>query len=343
MGSHGGATPEGQTALLAEYGVSPETLQVPVRASMEVRLAGKTTQGAEVFLSAEALDADGLIILNRVKPHTDFTGEIGSGILKMLSIGLGKRVGAASLHASASRYGHESVLLEAGRLACRTLPVIGAVAIVENQRHTPAILEVVLAPDIERRERELMAEARRLMPSIPFDDIDLLIVDWLGKNISGAGMDPNVIFRGVQGYSSDLSGMTAKPVIRRIFVRDLTPESRGNAIGVGLADFTSGRLARAMNREVTFVNSLTSLTHQCAKLPVHFEHDAETIACALSTLALPPGVTPRVVQIQDTLNLGNLRVSENLLPEVESRGNLTILGPAEEMSFDSEGRLAPAG
>ncbi len=343
MGSHGGATPEGQAALLAEYGITEEVLGVPVCASMEVRVAGKTTHGAEVFLSAEALGADGLVIINRVKPHTDFAGEIGSGILKMMAIGLGKRVGAASLHASAGRYGHESVLLEAGRIAWRALPVIGAVAIVENPRHEPAIIEVIPGPDIESREKRLMVEARRLLPLIPIDDIDLLVVDWLGKNISGAGMDPNVIFRSVQGYSSSLSEMRTKPVIRRIFVRDLTPESRGNAIGIGLADFTSSRLARAMDREVTFLNSVTALTHQCAKMPVHFERDADTIASAVSTLALPAGVEPRVVQIQDTLNLELMRVSENLLGEVEGRSDLLILGPPAEPVFDSEGRLAPVG
>jgi hypothetical protein len=343
MGSHGGATPEGQTGLLAEYGVTETALGVPVRAAMEVRQVGQTAEGADIYLSVEALDADGVIVVNRVKPHTDFSGELGSGLLKMLAIGLGKRVGATSLHASASRLGHEAVLLGAGRLALRTLPVLGGVAIVENQRHETAIVEVLLPGDLERREKELLVQARRLMPGLPVDDIDLLIVDRLGKNISGAGMDPNVIGRGVQGYSSALAEMKAKPVIRRIFVREMSPESRGNAIGVGLADFTSARLVRALDREATFINSITALTHQCAKIPPHFERDRDTIGFAVATLALRAGNVPRVVHIRDTLSLERLAVSENLRPEIEAQAAIEITGPAAEMRFDEEGQLEPVG
>ena len=341
MGSHGGATPEGQTTLLAEYGVTETDLGVPVCASLEVELVGKTAEGAEVFLSVEALKADGVIVVNRVKPHTDFTGDLGSGLLKMLAIGLGKRIGATSLHASASRYGHESVLLQAGRIALGRLPVVGGVAIVEDQRHQTALLEVLLPEVIEKREKELLIEARRLMGKLPFDDIDLLIVDRIGKNISGAGLDPNVVGRGVQGYSSATADMKTKPVIRRIFVADLTPETHGNAIGVGMADFTTARLARGMDAKATYINSITALSHQCAKLPMHFERDTDTLAAAFATLALPSGITPRVMHIKDTLNLETLAVSENFASELDSRADLARLGPSEELRFDSDARVVP--
>jgi hypothetical protein len=343
MGSHGGATPEGQTALLAEYGVSERELGAPVRASMEVRLVGRTEQGAEVFLSVEALDSDGVIVINRVKPHTDFSGGLGSGLIKMMAIGLGKRTGATSLHATASRYGHETTLLHAGRLALGALPMLGGVALVEDQRHQTAMIEVLQPNEIEAREKELLVEARRLMAKLPFDDIDLLLVDRIGKNISGAGLDPNVVGRGVQGYSSAPTEMTGPPVIRRIFVGSLTPETRGNAIGVGMADFTSSRLARAMNAEATFINSLTALSHQCAKMPIHFERDSDTLERALATLALPAGAAPRVMHIQDTLNLETLAVSENFRTELESRRDLEITGPLAELRFDPAGLLVPIG
>jgi len=340
MGSHGGATAEGQTEILAGYGVSETKLGVPVRASMEVRQVGQTPEGAAVFSSVEALEADGLVVINRVKPHTDFTGELGSGVMKMMAIGLGKHTGAASLHASASRHGHEKVLLHASRVALAALPVIGGIALVENQRHETARLEVLRPSEIERREKELLVEARRLMPLLPFDDVDLLIVDFLGKNISGAGMDPNVIGRWVQGYTSALSEMKTKPVVRRLFVRDLTPESHGNAIGLGMADFTSSRLARAMDGRATFINALTALTQQCAKVPVHFESDRETIERALATIPLDAGVAPRVMQIRDTLNLETTRLSEAYRAEIEARADLQILGPAAPMEFDGQGKLA---
>ena len=343
MGSHGGATPEGQTSVLAEYGISEEKLGVPIRATMEARLVGKTAQGADVFLSVEALDADGVIVVNRIKPHTDFSGALGSGLIKMLAIGLGKRIGATSLHASASHYGHETVLLQAGRIALGALQVVGGVAIIEDERHHTAILEVVTSGEIEKREKELLIDARRLMPKLPFDDIDLLIVDRMGKNISGAGLDPNIVGRGVQGYSSATADMKTKPIVRRIFVGDLTPETRGNAIGVGMTDFTSARLVRAMDQKSTFINSLTALSHQSAKIPVHFERDTETIGCALTTLALPQGIEPRVMHIADTLNLETLEVSENYREEIESHQALEMTGPPEEMRFDDAGQVVPVG
>jgi len=196
-----------------------------------------------------------------------FTGALGSGLVKMCVIGLGKRAGAAAMHAGASRFGYERVIRRVARAILGSAPILGGVAILENQCHDTAKL-VVLAPEnFESGEADLLVESRQLMPSLPFDELDLLIVDRLGKNISGAGIDPNVTGRWVHGYSSLLArGDRPAPFIRRIFVRDLSPETHGNAIGIGLADFTTTRLVRSMDQRVTYLNVLTALSPHCAKI-----------------------------------------------------------------------------
>ena len=341
MGSHGGATPEGQTALLADYGITEAQLGVPIRASLEVAHLGKGEEGSDVYFSEEAGRADGVVIINRVKPHTDFGGCLGSGILKMMVVGLGKRVGAANFHACASRRGYEAVLRASARVTLRSAPILCGVAIVENQRHETAKLQVILPAEMEARELELFAQAREWMPKLPFQDLDFLIVDRLGKNISGAGMDPNVIGRGVHGYSSLLGDRSASPVIRRLLVRDLTPETHGNAIGIGMADLTTSRLVRSIDQRVTAINALTALTLQCAKIPIHFETDREAISRALDSLALGDPREARVVRIADTLSLEHLEVSEAYLGTVRARRDLVALGEPQEMSFDAQSNLMP--
>ena len=341
MGSHGGATPEGQTALLADYGITEAQLGVPIRASLEVAHLGKGEEGSDVYFSEEAGRADGVVIINRVKPHTDFGGCLGSGILKMMVVGLGKRVGAANFHACASRRGYEAVLRASARVTLRSAPILCGVAIVENQRHETAKLQVILPDEMEARELELFAQAREWMPKLPFQDLDFLIVDRLGKNISGAGMDPNVIGRGVHGYSSLLGDRSASPVIRRLLVRDLTPETHGNAIGIGMADLTTSRLVRSIDQRVTAINALTALTLQCAKIPIHFETDREAISRALDSLALGDPREARVVRIADTLSLEHLEVSEAYLGTVRARRDLVALNEPQEMSFDAQSNLMP--
>jgi len=214
------------------------------------------------------------------------------------------------------------------------------VAILENQRHETERVVVLPREEIERGERALLLEARRLMPSLPFDEIDLLIVDRLGKNISGAGMDPNVTERWVEGYSSSLArGERPSPFIRRIFVRDLTPETHGNAIGIGLADVTTSRLIRAMDPRITYVNALTALTPQCAKIPIHFETDREAIEMTMKSLALSDWQAARVVRILDTLSLEAMQVSESLCPAHKARTELEATSPLREMEFDGGGNL----
>jgi hypothetical protein len=341
MGSHGGATPEGQVRLLADYGVTEERMGAPIRPAMDVERLGVTADGVEVLWSAEAVRSDGVVVVNRVKPHTDFYSEtLGSGLLKMMVVGLGKRAGAANFHAAAMRLSYEKVLATAARVALAKAPVLCGVAVVENHFHDTARLEVLLPEEFESREPELFRDARRLMPRIPFDDIDLLIVDRLGKNISGAGMDPNVTGRGIHGTLALPGGQSAKPEVRRLFVRDLTAESHGNAVGVGLADFTTTRLVNAMDKQVSFMNALTALSLQSVKVPIHFESDRECVVRALESLAIDDTRRAKVARITDTLSLERLRASEAYLEEIRGRSDLEIVGDCVEPQFDAAGNLA---
>jgi len=340
MGSHGGATPEGQREVLESYGITEEAMGVPIRASLEVRQLGASEDGIPVFCSVEALSADGIVLINRIKPHTDFSGALGSGLLKMSVIGLGKRAGAAAMHIAASRIGHERAIRGMARVLLRAAPILGGVAIVENEFHDTARLTVLAREAMETDEDALLAEARALMPSLPFEEIDLLIVDRIGKNISGSGMDPNVIGRGVQGYSGSLmrEGRPA-PFIRRILVRDLTPDTHGNAVGIGLADITTTRLVRAMDERVTFINALTAMAPQSAKVPIHFETDREAIDMALGSLAIPDTSAALVVRIADTLSLAEMEVSEGLWADASANARLTAVRDAREMEFGADGNL----
>jgi len=342
MGSHGGATPEGQERVLAEYGITRQALGVPFETSMEVRPIGKTPGGRDIVFSVPALQSDGIVVINRVKPHTDFYGTLGSGLQKMLAIGLGKHVGAANAHGAASRLGHEAVIRETAKVILEAAPVLCGVAILEDQHHQTADIQVIEADEIVERENALLAKARSLMPTLPFEEIDLLIVDEIGKEISGTGMDTNVIGRGVLGYFASLApDNSMKPRVFRIFVRDLTVATHGNGIGIGLADFTTSRAVKALNLRSMYVNALTSLGLPTAKIPMYFDTDREALATAFTSLASPSKGELRVARIVNTLNLDRMLVSEALAQEVSSRAELTVNGSAKSMEFDETGNLLP--
>ena len=343
MGSHGGATPEGQAHVLSEYGITEQAMGVRFDTRMDVRHIGTSENGVEVFLSEAAMDADGIVLINRVKPHTDFSGNLGSGILKMIAIGLGKHRGSVVCHAAASRLGHEAVIRAVSRVALRKAPIVCGVAIVEDQTHETTEIQVLKPENLEEREGELFAKAQSLMPKLPFDEIDLLIVDFMGKDVSGTGMDPNVIGRSVYGYSSSLlpPSKGAKPYIYRIFVRELTQATNGNAIGIGLADFTTTRAVRQCNLQASYTNSLAALTPSTVKIPIYFDTDRECIERALVSLALPELAVPRIVRIANTLSLDKLQVSEAYGPQVAGRPDLAVSVSAHDMEFDHEGNLLP--
>jgi hypothetical protein len=335
MGSHGGATPEGQIEILESLGISETAMTVSIRPSMDVKQIGSTPEGAPIYCGIEALNADGVVLVNRIKPHTDFSGSLGSGIMKMSVVGLGKHAGAAAMHMAAARLGHERVIRSMAGVVIRTAPILCGVAILENQFHETAKLAVLPREEIESGENQLFNESRKLMPTLPFDEIDLLIVDRIGKNISGAGMDPNVTGRWVDGYLTSLArNNRPSPFIRRIFVRDLTIETHGNAIGIGLADATTSRVVRAMDRRAMRVNALTALTPNSVKIPITFDNDREAIEAMLRSLAIAETGAARVVRISDTSTLAELEVSEALLDEVKVQSNLTSTGELRELRFD---------
>lgn len=340
MGSHGGATPEGQREVLATYEITEQTMGVPILASLEVRQVGTSVDGAPAWCSVEALNSDGIVLINRIKPHTDFYGRIGSGLLKMCVIGLGKRAGAAAMHSAATRIGHERAIRGMAKVLIAQSPVLGGIAILENQFHETARIVAVDRADMETIEDALLADARALLPLLPFEEIDLLIVDRIGKNISGTGMDPNVTNRWVNGYISSLvRDGAAAPFIRRIFVRDLTPETHGNAIGIGMADVTTTRLVQATDLRVTSINALTALTPQTAKMPIAIDTDREAIERTLATLAIDDVRRARVVRIADTLSLTEMDVSETLWAESKTHSTLEAIGEPREMEFDASGNL----
>ena len=341
MGSHGGAMPEGQKRILADYGITEETMGVPIEAAMATREVGRTVDGVRAFTSAVALEADGIVVLNRVKPHTDyFSRTLGSGLIKMMVVGMGKHDGAANFHRTAVHRGYEETLRMLGRVVLREAPILFGIGLVEHQYHDTARIEAVRPEDIEAREAELFAEAIALLPKLPFDDADLLVVDQIGKNISGPGMDPNVIGRHAHHYSTLLqNALDVTPFMRRIYVRGLTPETHGNAIGVGLADAVHVRLVEAMDAESTFVNVRTSLTLHNAKIPMHFPNDRAALAGLLDSLALPDPAQARVMRIRHTLDLAQLELSEAFAAEVATREDLTVLSEPAEWGFAGDDLL----
>ena len=342
MGSHGGATPTGQVHILAGYGITAESMGVPIDARMDVQWIGTAENGVEVFFSKAALEADGVVVINRIKPHTDFGGSLGSGILKMIAIGLGKHRGAIAVHAAASRLGHERVIRAVARLTLKNAPILCGVAVVEDQNHQTAELRVIRPEAIECEENRLFARSQSLLPKLPFEEIDLLIVDFIGKNLSGTGMDTNVIGRSVYGYSSTLSRDGAfTPRIYRIFVRELTDATGGNAVGIGLADFTTTRAVYKIDRKASYTNALTALSPSTAKVPMYFDTDRECIENAVASLALPDLSVPRIVRIASTLSLNRLFASEAYSNEISARPNLAIRSSPQEMEFDATGNLLP--
>jgi hypothetical protein len=356
MGSHGGATAEGQIQVLAEYGVTAESMGVPIEASMAVKKIGTAFDprqaprqagtggagGVDVVFSVPAFEADGVVVLNRVKPHTDFRGTLGSGVQKMMVIGFGKQVGANNAHRAAAHMGYEVVLREIARVILGAAPIFCAIALVEDQHHQTAEIEVMRPENIVRDEGRMFKKAEGLLARLPFDEIDLLIIDRIGKDISGSGMDTNVIGRDIDGYRSTLhSSSTVTPRVSRIFVRDLTPASNGNGIGIGMADFTTARFVKALNLQYTYMNALTSLGMLGAKIPIYFDSDRDAIEAALASLAAPNPEKVRVVRIADTLNLERFQVSEGCVEATNGHPGVTTSGVARDMEFDVAANLLP--
>lgn len=339
MGSHGRATAEGQVELLAELGITRETVGAPIEATMEVVKLGELPNGMPVYMDRIAAGSDAIVVVNRVKPHTDFRGRWESGLGKMVGIGLGKRKGADTIH----RYGIEGLrdlLPQAVRLAVERAPIAMGVAIVENAYDEVASITGVVPSGIAGpEEAELLGQARDLMASLPFEEIDVLIVDEMGKNVTGAGMDPNILGRMKVFGLPDLP----RPRIRVVAVLDITKESHGNATGIGLADVTTRRLMEKVDFEAFYVNGLTSGLGaiQRISLPVVAPDDRAAVMTALRVCGRHDPRNARIVRIKNTLKLGEIDVSESLWREVAAHERLEPVGEPFAPPFDESGRLVP--
>jgi hypothetical protein len=335
MGSHGGGTAEGQRAVLESYGITEAAIDAPIRSSMEAVRVGTTDDGIPVWWDQHAYEADGVVLVNRIKPHTSFCGRVESGLLKMAMIGLGKRAGASVMHRAAVHHEWEHLVESVGGFITARCPLLAGLAIVENAYDQIGRIEAITPAEFLARETDLLTLARRWMPRLPVERIDLLVVDEMGKNISGLGMDSNVT-----GRKDGLAGDDG-PRIGRIFVRALTAESHGNAHGIGLADFTTTRLVRSIDYRATIVNSMTALHPEASYLPMHFDTDREAIDAALSTIGLVPPEQARVVRVRNTLKLGEALVSDTCRDELDGRPDVEIVGAPAALAFDADGNLGP--
>ncbi|MBI5394346.1 MAG: DUF362 domain-containing protein [Verrucomicrobia bacterium] len=336
MGSHGGATAEGQLDVLAHYGITEAAMGVPIKSSMEVVELGRDPElGFIVYQDRNAAGADAIVVVNRIKPHTDFHGLVESGLMKMAAIGLGKQKGAHQFHQASARMHHDKALLAVGREVLKLSKIVFGIGIVENQSHRTARIAAVPSAAMEREEPKLLEEARRLMPRLPFEEIDLLVVDEIGKNFSGTGLDTNVIRR--EPHGSFL--MPGPNAVRAIYLRSLHPDSYGNAVGVGLADFIHDRLLRAMDEKATWVNTITALTPVNARVPMHFPTDREALEVALATSGLPDTRKLKALWIKNTLSCETMLASEAYLEETRGRVEPKALGEPEPLAFDERGDL----
>jgi hypothetical protein len=337
MGSHGGATAEGQLEVLATYGITEARLRVPIRASMEVVELARTPRGMPVLVDKIAAEADWVAVINRIKPHTEFSGDIESGLIKMMAIGFGNHLGALNTHQYAVKHSYRVAIPEIGTAILQQLPVLFGLGIVENAHDHTANVVAMLPHQFVTEEKRLLQEARALMARLPVEFLHLLIVDEMGKDISGSGMDTNVIGRlMVIGEPEPTT-----PQIMRIYVRDLSEKTYGNAIGIGLADFCSQRLAAKIDPLPTQINCVTAMTPEKARIPIALATDREAIATALTTVGPIDAWEARVIRIKNTLEMEEMQVSEALMDELKGRRDITPIGNLEEFEFDADGNLPP--
>jgi len=338
MGSHGGGTAEGQRAIVEGYGVTEEYIGAPIRATMEVEKVSETEDGVPVYFDKYAFEADHVVVMGRVKPHTSFNGEIESGLHKMMLIGLGKHKGAALYHQAIVHYSFDRIVRSVAQEVIDKCGVLFGLGIVENQYDRTALVRAAAPEDFLEAEKEMLVLAKRWLPSIPFDRVDLLIVDYIGKNISGSGMDTNVVGR---KYNDHHAIDKEFPKVTRIFVRDLTEQTHGNGCGIGIAEYTHRRVSDKMDRTITAINAMTGNHPSAAAMAIHFDTDREVLDAALKTVGLVQPEQARVVRIVDTLHLEEIQVSESLVPEIEKRDDVSVVEPLAEMVFDSAGDLLP--
>ena len=324
MGSHGGATETGQLEILNNYSIKESEINAEIKPDLSVIQIGELNPEIPIYFSKEAVNADHIVVINRIKPHTKFSAQIESGICKMLTIGMGKDKGASVYHKASINHGF-GIIEKAAEHIINKLPLLFAMAIVEDGYHNTAILEAIEPENIIINEKELLKKAYEMIASIPFDNIDILIIDYIGKDISGIGMDSNVT-----GRHRDIVGdFNNKPHVKRIFIRDLTDITKGNANGIGLADFTTTRCVKKIDLNKTYINALTALSPEKAAIPMHFDTDIKCLEACMNTNGLnynDLNTKAKIVRIKNTSSLEIFQVSKALENQVLSNSNLQFIG-----------------
>jgi hypothetical protein len=329
MGSHGGATAEGQVQVLAELGITEESVKAPIVSNMDVVSLGHIKSGAEVFFAKDALAADHIVVINRVKPHTAFRADVESGLCKILAVGCGRQKGAANMH----KYDLGNTIVPAARLIMQKAPVLCGLGVTENAVGGTHSIKLVGPEEFAELDRKFLKIAWTLLPKLPVDDLDILLVDEMGKNVSGAGMDPNVI-----GFWRREGG-PRKPDFRILIVLDLTPHSHGNATGIGMADLTTRRVIDQIDWNATYMNVFTSGVLRSARMPIPLENDRAAVETALARVPVPGKA--RLARIVNTGDLATFWASQAILPELRAHANITVDNQPLELCFNKDGRLIP--
>jgi len=335
MGSHGGAVAQGQIDVLAHRGVTPKTVGVPVEATMETVSLGHTDCGIPLFIDRLVHEADGYILVNRIKPHTNFIGPTESGILKMAAIGIGNQHGAEHYHRLSLVRPQYDIISTAGKEVIKRSGFLFGIGLVENQNHRLSHLDIGFKKTIEKQETALLKMARGLVPKLPVKELDLLIIDEMGKEISGQGIDPNVVGRDVIGY-----GATRPiPKISRIFIRDLTEKTNGSAVGIGQADFALQQAIDKIDMASTAVNCLTACAPEAARLPMSYETDEQVLSAALKCIRPCKVQDIKIAYIKNTMELEHVILSGGFKKEMKTRHAIEIVPGISKLEFDPKGML----
>ncbi len=336
MGSHGGGTAEGQRGVVESYGVTEEFVGCPIRAGMETVVVARAAEGFPVHFDRLAYEADHVLVVNRVKPHTRFVGPVESGLMKMMLIGLGKCAGAQVYHRAIQDYSFGQIVRSVADAVLHHCRILAGLAIVENAYDETALIEAVPPADFERREAELLVLAKRWMPRLPFDRADVLVIDRIGKDISGTGLDTNVVGRKFDDHKA-VEGEF--PKVKLICLRGLTPATHGNAVGFGIAEFCKSQLLRETDIAATRLNAITAGHVEAAMPPLDYETDREMLGLALSTIGLADPPDARLLWIADTLHLAEVECSAAYLDEARRRDDLEVLTGLRSLPFDAMGEL----
>ncbi len=336
MGSHGGGTAEGQQRLIESFGITEAAAGCPIRSSMETVVVCRTKQDIPVHFDRTAHEADHVLVFNRVKPHTMFAGDIQSGLMKMMLIGLGKHDGASVYHRAIREHGFAEIVRSVAGDVFANCNILAGLAVVENSLDQTAVVEAVLPEEFEERERELLKTATRLMPRLPFDEADVLLVNRIGKEISGTGMDTNVIGR---KFNDHMAVEGELPKIKRIAIRGLSEATHGNGVGIGIAEFCRSQVISDTDFEITRINAATAGHESAAEQPPHMETDREVLAAAFASLEPLDPAEAKLLWIEDTKHLVELQCSAAYLPQAEARDDLEIYNDLRELPFDEKGNL----